>query len=178
MSDGEIPGADGPDEQFEALLREHLASRLDGQLGRAAAHFQRHLSGGTGGSFGAGPRTGSLRRSWGGWVVGIVGGAMAASIAALWAGPALWPAADRPDVPRMQAHVTPVAHDFDYDLDEVTLSRRTRDGGVVVLDDHTAVRRIVRQEFRRTRWVDEGRGVSVEKFEPRQEVRLIKMETY
>jgi hypothetical protein len=49
---------------------------------------------------------------------------------------------------------------------------------VVVLDDHTAVRQIVHQEFRRTRWVDEGRGVSVEKFEPRQEVRLIKMETY
>ena len=78
MSDGEIPGADGPDEQFEALLREHLASRLDGQLGRAAAHFQRYLSG-TGGGFGAGPRTGSLRRSWGGWVVGIVGGGMAAA---------------------------------------------------------------------------------------------------
>jgi hypothetical protein len=72
----------------------------------------------------------------------------------------------------------PAAYDFDYDLDEVTLSRQTRDGGVVVLDDRTPVRRVLRREVRHTRWVDEARGVSVEKLEPRQDVMLIKMETY
>ena len=124
MSDGEIPGGDGPDEQFEGLLREHLASRLDGQLGRAAAHFQRLPVGRRGRRLRRGPHP---ARSGGRGAGGSSESSAAAwpPIAALWAGPAAAATADRPDVPRMQAHVTPVAHDFEYDLDEVTLSRRT-----------------------------------------------------
>ena len=161
MEDTNIPD----DEALGAILREHLASELDPQLGRSLERFRHHLRGD-----GLVPR-----RAWGGWLVGIVGGAMAASIAALWAGPALWPA--RPAGPG-GAPVVPVAADYRFRLDDVTLLSQTRDGGTVLLDGRTPVRRIVRNELKQVRWVDPARDASFEQIVPHQDVMFIEMDTY
>jgi hypothetical protein len=154
------------DEALDAILREHLTAELNPQLGKAADRFRHHLRGD-----GLVPR-----RAWGGWVVGIVGGAMAASIAALWAGPSLWPTrATGPG--RGGTPVVPVA-DYRFDLDDVTLLSRTRDGGTVLLDGRTPARRIVRDELRQVRWVDPAHDATVEQIVPHRDVMLIEMDTY
>ena len=88
-----------------------------------------------------------------------------------------WPLA----VPRRhQAHptpVVPVAH-YNLDLDDVTLSTQTRDGGTVLLDGRTPARRIYRNELKQVRWVDSEQNVSFEKIEPRETIMLIEMDTY
>jgi hypothetical protein len=159
------------DGQLDALVRGYLSRELDGQLGRSAARFRQHLRG-----EGSGASPLPPRRGWGGWVVGVVGGAMAASIAALWAGPALWPTS-HPEQP-IAGHTATAAADYQFDLADVTLCTQTRDGGTVLLGDKTPVRRIYRNELRQTRWVDPKRDVSFEKIEPRQDVMLIEMDTY
>ena len=175
MEDSKFPDT----EELDAAVRGYLSAELDGQLGRAAAHFRDHLRGpgaGSTGTTGGGPpgRPGSPGgRAWGGWVVGIVGGAMAASIAALWAGPSLFPAG--PASP--SGPVVPVAQ-YRFDLDDVTLSTQTRDDGTVLLDGRTPARRIVRNELKQVRWVDPEHDVSFEKIEPRQTIMLIEMDTY
>jgi hypothetical protein len=160
-------------EELDALMREYLNTELDPQLGRATRYFHNHLRGQS--IPGAGPlgprRAGSLRG--GGWLVGIVGGAMAASIAALWAGPSLWPVHS----PQLPGPVVPVA-DYQFDLDDVTLCTQTRDGGTVLLDGRTPARRIVRDELKQSRWVDPRRDATFEKIEPRQNIMLIEMDTY
>ena len=161
MEDTNVPSND----ELDALLREHLSLELDGQLGKAAHRFRNHLRGD-----GLVPR-----RAWGVWLVGVVGGAMAASIAALWAGPSLWPS--HPPGQR-NAPVIPVAADYRFDLDDVTLLSQTRDAGTLVLDGRTPVRRIVRDELRQLRWVDPRHQASVEQIVPRQDVMLIEMDTY
>ena len=156
-------------EELDALVREYLSAELDPQLGRAARRFSDHLRGHPAGGS---PVPFGPRRGWGGWVVGIFGGAVAASIAALWAGPALWPPA-----PNTGAPIVPVA-DYQFDLDDVTLCTQTRDGGTVLLDGRTPARRIFRNELRQSRWVDPRRDASFEKIEPRQDIMLIEMDTY
>ena len=158
---------DGP---LGAAMRDYLSAELDPQLGRAAARFRHHLRGPDATSTGGGSGGPGKPGRWGGWVVGIVGGAMAASIAALWAGPALWP-------PKPTRDLAPVAQ-YHFDLDDVTLCTQTRDGGTVVLDGRTPVRRIYRNQLKQSRWFDAAHDVSVEKIEPRQEIMLIEMDTY
>ena len=163
------------------MLRDYLATRLDGQLGRAAAHFHRYLPGAGTGS-GVGPNGSPRRRGpsfgGGGWVVGIVGGALAASIAALWAGPSLrtYPAAPAPS--SSSAAAGPAASAMNLRMEEQTLCSQTSDGGTVLLDERTAARRLIRKELKQTRWVDSKTGASLEKFEPRQDVMLIQLEKY
>jgi hypothetical protein len=156
-------------EEVDTLVQDYLRSELNGQLGRSSARFRQHL---------AGPGAASIlgpRRTTGGWAVGIVGAAIAASFAALWAGPALRLAPTKPNTP-----VVPVAQSQQYhlDLDDVTLSTQTRDGGTVLLDGHTPARAIYRNELKQSRWVDAKHDVSVETIEPRQTIMLIEMDTY
>jgi hypothetical protein len=155
--------------EVDALVADYLRSELDTQLGRSSARFRQHL---------AGPGAASIlgpRRTTGGWVVGIVGGAIAASFAALWAGPALRLPAGKSTPP-----VVPVAQSQQYhlDLDDVTLSTQTRDGGTVLLDGGTPARAIYRNELKQSRWVDPKHDVSFETIEPRQTIMLIEMDTY
>ena len=186
MSDNPIPGTDDEDATLDAVFRDYLSSRLDGQLGRSAAHFHRHLRGaGTG----SGPG-GTRRRSpgfgpGGGWVVGIVGGALAASIAALWAGPSLriytppGPAANPPGMSvNTESAARPAKSGMDLRMEELTLCSQTRDGGTVVLDEGTAARRLIRKELKQTKWVDPKTGARFEKIEPRQDIMLIQLDTY
>ena len=187
MSDNNIPGTDDEDAGLDALLRDYLSCQLDGQLGRSAAHFHRQLRGaGTGSGPGGSPR----RRSpgfgpAGGWVVGIVGGALAASIAALWAGPSLrfyTPAGPGGNPPGTAVHAglaqVPSAAGAGMQMEELTLCSQTSDGGTVLLDERTAARRLIRKELKQTRWLDPGTGASIEKIEPRQDIMLIQLDTY
>jgi len=161
------------DKELDALMRQFLSSELDGQLGRAARHFRLHAA--PGGAEYRAPRGPGPRRPAGGWVVGIIGGAIAASIAALWAGPALFPSS----TPARRPGVIPVAQSpYHFDLDDVTLSTKTRDGGTVLLDGRTPARRIYRDELKQVRWVDASHDATFEKIEPRQTIMLIEMDTY
>src|SRR5207249_4302890 len=87
------------------LMRRHLSADLDRQAGRAEAAFLRHVGGaaGTGDPVAAappapppGPRLSPAapRRfmKFGPWMMTWAGTALAACLAALWAGPALFPA--------------------------------------------------------------------------------------
>jgi hypothetical protein len=165
-------------EELDALLREHLRSELNPQLGRAARHFRQHLRDAPGATH----HPAAPRRALGGWGVGIVGGAIAASIAGLWAGPSLRPAGPagpgRPGGATPTHAIAPAPADYHFDLDDVTLSTRTRDGGTVLLDGRTPARRIYRDELKQVRWVDPKHDASFEQIEPRRNVMLIEMDTY
>ena len=186
MADNNNPDTD-EDAGVDAAFRDYFSSRLDGQLGRSAAHFHRHLRGaGTG----SGPGGGTRRRSpgfgpGGGWVVGIVGGALAASIAALWAGPSLrFYAPDRPAADPAPTAINTAGPQqgsragSGLQVEELTLCSQTSDGGTVLLDERTAARRLIRKELKQTRWLDPSTGASIEKIEPRQDIMLIRLETY
>jgi hypothetical protein len=191
MADNNIPGTDDEDATLDGVLRDYLSSRLDGQLGRSAAHFHRHLRGA--GGTGSGPAGTPRRRSsgfgpGGGWVVGIVGGALAASIAALWAGPSLRfytpndPAGNPPgiaiNVATNAGAQQGAAGASGLQMEELTLCSQTSDGGTVLLDERTAARRLIRRELKQTRWLDPRTGASIEKIEPRQDVMLIQLDTF
>jgi len=163
MEDTRLPD----NEEVDALVRDFLHAELDGQLGRASARFRRHLQGP-----GAAPFLGP-RRTTGGFVFGVVGAAVAASFAALWAGPAL-----RLPPTKSNAPAVPVASQYQLDLDDVTLSTQTRDAGTVLLDGGTPARAIYRDELKQVRWVDPKHDVSFETIEPRQTIMLIEMDTY
>jgi hypothetical protein len=191
MADENPSVEDDGDARVETILRDYLSTRLDGQLGRAAAHFHRHLGGhntGTGGSPpGAGPSTRRRHHynAGGGWVIGIVGSALAASIAALWAGPSLRLYTPTPGTPGAPGATQVASHDAgaagkgtDLEMDELTLLSQTRDGGTVVLDGRTPARRLIRRELKQERWVDPRTGASLEIIEPRQDVMFIQLETY
>jgi hypothetical protein len=77
-------------------------------------------------------------------------------------------------------HVTlaPAPADYHFDLDDVTLSTQTRDGGTVLLDGRTPARRIYRDELKEVRWVDPTHDASFEQIEPRRNIMLIEMDTY
>src|SRR6476661_8852146 len=109
---------------LDGLVRRRLASELDGQLGKAESAFLRH----GGMAQGGGPPAASagelpaLRTSsrngrfmrFGGWTLSFAGAALAASIAALWAAPALFRDAnsdpDRPINQPMAAVQQPMIH--------------------------------------------------------------------
>jgi hypothetical protein len=115
--------------------------------------------------------------------VGVVGGALAASIAALWAGPSLrfyTPAGPGVNPPgtAINAGAAQVAGGAGLQVEELTLCSQTSDGGTVLLDERTAARRLIRKELKQTRWLDPTTGASIEKIEPRQDIMLIQLDTY
>ena len=61
---------------------------------------------------------------------------------------------------------------------EQLVSTVSLDKGVVLLDDHTPARLVRRVSLEQTEWVDPQRGVRVQAFVPRQDVRLISLDTY
>src|SRR5215217_3961119 len=75
---------DEEDRELESRLRGFLDTELNGQLGRARQAFEKHLASGT-----ASPAPRRGRRFIRTWTIGLVGTAAAASLAALWATPAL-----------------------------------------------------------------------------------------
>lgn len=165
------------DDQLDAMLREHLAATLDSQLGRSRRAFEAHI---------AGPRKPSRRstnkRAW--TAIGVLTGGLAASLlAAAWALPIHKPASPVPIAASTNVLPTsssPAPAEAAYRFRKVgqVLSCRTQDEGLIVIDDHTPARIVRQVEMERTQWFDEGRGVRIETITPREDVKLIHLETY
>jgi hypothetical protein len=61
---------------------------------------------------------------------------------------------------------------------EQLVSSVSVDKGVVLLDEHTPARLVRQVSLEQTEWVDPERGVRVQAIVPRQDVRLISLDTY
>ena len=115
---------------------------------------------------------------YGGWTLSLAGAALAASIAALWAAPALFrDAGSDPGRPAGRPLATvqePMIH-FVQD--------RTWDGGTVVVNGdgdgvpHPA-RRFVRERIERTRWYDPEQKAWAETTVPHQDEAIVPVDTY
>ena len=185
------------DDELDATLRAYLAAELDGQVGRAGQAFQEHLALA---HPGARRQGGGIRSTRAGlWMIGALGTAVAASVAAtMWAVPvtttpgagdfvAVATAESEKPVnvdrtPGGEASVDPVQTSaslaVNWEQVERVVSSRTVDRGLVLLDDNTPARLVRRVSLEQTEWVDEQRGVRMQAFVPRQEARLISLDTY
>jgi hypothetical protein len=204
------------DGSIDALLSDHFAAALDGQVGRAGRAFERHIAAVADEADGEGPAAATTRlvrpvraSARRGWVIATLGTGLAASVAALFtvsvmrnngqvpvasgsaedmapsvAGhlgvPEKPPAVDVPADVSSTATATVVTLEPQFHfrkVDEV-LSRYAQIEGLVVIDDHTPARIVRERAVERTRWVDERRGLRIETVVPREDVKLIHLETH
>ena len=184
------------DQQLDALMRAHLSSELDGQTGRSEAAFLRHLASPQAAGLAEAPARPSVRRLDGaaarhvnrfrGWTLTFAGAALAASLAALAAAPALFE--DKPPIPGPGRRQQPPAvasggadRGFYRAEDQPLLQyvhSRTWDEGTVVLEGHVPARRVRQQWLQRTHYFDPDEGVRKEITIPREDIRYIEMDTY
>jgi hypothetical protein len=176
---------------LDGLVRRRLASELDGQLGRAEAAFLRHV--GTAPAAGTPatvttrprptvlpPRHGRFMR-FGGWTFSLAGAALAASIAALWAAPAIFRDANT-NTGGTIGHPSPAAKLQQPMIHYV--QDRTWDGGTVIVNDdgdggapHPA-RRYVRERIEHTRWYDPEQRAWAETTIPHEDEAIVPVDTY
>jgi len=184
------------EQELDATLRTHLSAELDGQLGRAGHAFEAHVkfahSAATAPARAAGSRSVRTRL----WVIGFMGAAVAASIASIWLLPVTPPQAGTPVVLSTQpaghgsgvvsgeASTSPTSPDTSpddapqWEQVERLVNSVTLDRGPVVLENNTPARLVRRVALEETEWVDERRGVRMRAVVPRQDVRLISLDTY
>ena len=178
------------DDPLDAMLRTHLAAKLEPQRGRARLAFETHLAV-------APPRQARrpgapLRNRV--WVIGVVGTALAASIAALWAVPIVWrtdvkpmaeagPEVSQPKVtlpiPQAKANrggIVPVSTQWEQVSSAVCSV--SQDKGVLLIANEVPARVIQQYETQRMQFVCPTRGVRVEIEVPRQTTKLIPLETH
>lgn len=229
------------DDNLDALLRDHLATDLDPQCGRAEAAFLRYVNDPARGA-GAGMTTATtLRlapaaadddrpdglddapagypfrrglRPFGGRIFGLIGVAAAAAVAVIVAGPALMQTARRaptpvpvspstgvstnppprpvppaPLVPRGnfgEGWVRPPEQQQQQQAQprpqHPPLLRYHRsqmlDDGPVILDDNTPARRLRHQQYLGAEWYDPDNRARVRLTLPREDVTILKMDTY
>jgi hypothetical protein len=184
LNSAQLDPIDGP-------VRRRLASELDGQLGRAEAAFLRHVGMAQARVPSAAatatrpPRPAARPAShgrfmrFGGWTLSFVGTALAASIAALWAAPALFrDAGSGSGRPLDQQHPLAVQQPMIHYVQD-----RTWDGGTIVVNDdedgvpHPA-RRYVRERIERTRWYDPEQKAWAETTVPQQDEAIVPVDTY
>ena len=169
----------GYDDPHDVLVREYLSATLDGQAGRAEAHFHRFLA------RQQQPQGQPIRSRanefrgpsrFRGWMFGIVGTALAASLAALWAGPSFRPITPTAPSPAAKPPIsaTPVSNPV---LIEQDVQSQTFDDGTYMTDDHTPVRVLRRRDFARTRWFDQDRKLQGEQVVPQDHVVYVHMRT-
>jgi hypothetical protein len=187
---------DRNDAQFESLLRDHFATKLDGQLGRASERFMREVADAQPEQHAYlrlvdAPRPAPARRephrrsTWSAlaWSIGLAGGAVAAGIAVVLF---VVPLAtnnktvvvdDRPGINTSRGTgVTPPvspAGEFTPQNVEHALSWNTIDQGTVYLGGEVPLRSVVRQANETVRWYDPQRKAHVEMTVPRDEVMLV-----
>jgi hypothetical protein len=180
------------DEQLDGLMRGHLSSELDGQSGRAEAAFLRHLAAPRATALAEAPADPSGRRNgaaarhvnrFRGWTLTFAGAALAASLAALAAAPALFEnKATVPGPRQTQQPPTPLADRGFYRTEDQPLLQyvhsRTWDEGTVVLEGAVPARRLRHQWLERTHYFDPEEGVRKEVTIPREDIRYIEMDTY
>jgi len=78
-------------EPHDLLVRDYLSAELDSQSGRAEMRFRQFLQNQSSSPVLPAARSRILRlpNRFGGWTMGLIGAGLAASLAALWAGPSL-----------------------------------------------------------------------------------------
>lgn len=174
---------DRQDSQFETLLREHFASKLDSQLGRSAERFMREA--------GAAPSVPRMRlveappahprlRIFA-WSIGLSGAAVAAGIAIVMV---LAPMLTQPNGTQHAGSqvVSPIESTSGEDVQPVNagpqnvehaLSWKTIDQGTVYVDDEVPLRSVLRQADETVRWYDPQRKAHMEMTVPRDQVMLV-----
>ena len=150
------------------MLRGFFSDALDRQLGRCEHGFRSYLK--------EASRAVWRQRTW---VIGAFATGMAASVAALWAGPLFWSAGPRSNSP--SAHVSEANTGSSLAklpaIERVVQSHVT-DEGVMMLGDDTPVRVLHRQRLEQTRWLNDRQQIHEEQGAPQDEMVFIKMPTY
>lgn len=158
----------------DMIVREYLSAQLDCQVGRAEARFRQFL---------AEQHRPSARRNpfrlpnrFGGWTLGVLGTALAASLAALWAGPSLRQVTPSSTTGRTltPTSATPVNNPI---LVEQDVQSQTFDDGTFMADDHTPVRVLRRRDVERTRWFDKNQKLQGEQLVPQDHVVYVHLRT-
>jgi hypothetical protein len=162
------------DPAHEAVVREYLSATLDAQIGHAEARFREFLAEQ---KPPVSPRHNlfQLPNHFRGWTFGIVGAALAASLAALWAGPSLKPVIPAGGNGGVPINVTPVNNPM---LVEQEVQSQTFDDGTYLTEGDTPVRVMHRRDFERTRWFDQNQKLQGEQVVPQDHVVYVRMKTY
>ena len=170
---------DRNDSQLDALLTKHLSSQLDRQLGRSEARFeqmirmQRQLQ--------TAPQTQPNKFRINPFMLGLVGAAMAASIAAVFVLPHLLrikPGTIAAPAPRIIADSGSATNPVETIPVEREVSWRTLDRGTVFVgEDEQPMRGLVRQRVDNFRWSDPSSNTKVEVSVPHDEVMLVGMKS-
>jgi hypothetical protein len=173
---------DRDDAQFDTLLREHLASKLDAQLGRSSERFMREL-----GETATVPSRMRLTDApvvppvphrpirLFAWSAGLAGAAIAAGLAVAFVLPALLNRPgplSNPSPIVLNPDAAPISDDQGARDVEHAVSWRTLDQGTVYLDDEP-LRSLVRQQVETVSWYDPKRKAHVQMEIPRDEVMLV-----
>jgi hypothetical protein len=156
------------DEQLDATLTEFFHGSLDGQCGRSESFFRHHLK--------TESRVAWRTRSF---LIGAFGAGLAATVAALWATPIIHPSlrtAPFAKGDRIESHATDPA--LVHPVVERVITSRTKDEGVMMLDEDTPVRVFRRQAIERTRYFDEHDSVQSQEVTPSDDLLLMKVTTY
>src|SRR6185437_7091039 len=145
----------------------------DGQLGRSEERFRQFL---LQEQRAPAPRSSfRLPNRFRGWTFGIVGSALAASLAALWANPSLRTVAPENSNPTVAPSVvTPVNNPTFVEQD---VQSQTFDDGTFMADGNTPVRILRRRDVERMRWFDQNRKLQGEQVVPRDHVIYVQMRT-
>lgn len=168
-----MPTVDPQPDPLDAMLRQHLSSTLDPQLGRAEAAFRQRIVGPS-----AFPRLASGEPSHRShrWLY-AAGAALAASIAVLALLPPLRP--DRPPgpTPGPNGRTPVVATPVESPMLHYTQNRAWDEGTVTIGQDGHPVRRVRLQRIDRAEWTDDE-GVRMRLIIPQEGIRYVEMDTY
>jgi hypothetical protein len=159
----------------ESIVREYLAAELDPQVGRAEARFRQMLAAERGSTVShAVPRKDwRFQNRFTGWGLGVLGTALAASLAALWVGPSLRHTTPETGVPIVRQ--TPVINPTYV---EQRTDSQTFDDGTIIMPDNTPFRVLHRRDMERTRWFDKDQNLTGEQTVPQDHVIYVKLKTY
>jgi hypothetical protein len=159
----------------EKAVREYLSAQIEPQVGRSEGRFRQFLA------YQEEPadeRRHNIFRMpirFNNWTLGIVGAALAASLAVLWAGPSLMPVAHENPIINRPTQTNPVSSPVFIQQD---VQSQTFDDGTFMTDDNTPMRVIRWRDFDRTRVFDENRKLQEEKVVPEDHVILVPVKTY
>ena len=103
-----------------------------------------------------------------GWLIGVAGGALAASIAFVMVLPLIRTTTTLPinPSPSPAIHVDRFVND------------RTFDEGTIVVGQNQPVRRLRRERIEHVRWKDPDSGAQVEMIVPQQDFEFVEMQSY
>jgi len=159
-------------EPHDVAVREYLSAKLDTQVGRAEAGFRQFLAQQQNRPAPSRRHHFRLPNRFEGWMMGIVGSALAASLAALWAGPSLRQVTPQPrDIASPPSVTQPIFVEQD-------VQSQTFDDGTFMTDDNTAVRVVRRRDLQRTRWFDQNKNLKGEQVVPQDHVVYVHVKTY